>query len=766
MSEKRLVCLLAEQTEETAKNAALFGSGQAPLSYGGLQDFVNNTNRKLLGAGLHRGDRVALVVSNGPCAAAAFLSLAAGHICAPLNPAYRAAEFEFYLTDLKPKAIIIEALLENAAAQVASALGIPIFYLHPNTEGAAGTFTLETGSPSAPSTDFACDDEVALVLHTSGTTSRPKIVPLTHANLIENARNIAASLQLAPGDRCLNVMPLFHVHGLIGALLSSLSAGAGVFCSPGFQATEFFSCFDECSPTWYTAVPTMHQTILQRAPRNQNIIARSRLRFVRSCSSALPPRVMTDLEEVFRVPVVEAYGMTEGSHQIACNPLPPAARKPGSVGLATGPQVAIMGPAGDLLPPMMSGEIVIRGKNVTCGYANNPEANASAFQAGWFRTGDQGYLDSQGYLFINGRNKEMINRGGEKISPREIDEALMDHPAVRQAVAFSLPDPRLGEDVGAAVVLHEGAAANESELRHFASLKLADFKVPRRIVFISEIPKGPTGKLQRIGLAEKLGLDVAPVQPALQDFVAPCSRTEVRLAGIWCKVLGLDRVGIHHNFFDLGGDSSAATQMLGHIGQAFGKRLEMAALFEAPTIDLLALLLRDSPSVRPRVSTIQAGGPGPPFFCVHGHPLFRQRAQQIANDRSFLTLMPPAVEDLPLPFTLENLAAHHVQSIREFQPYGPYYIGGWCNDGVIAYEIAQQLLRSGEDVGGVILFDARNPRACNLPASQGGRPSWRERIQYHLARMMQTPAQKRLDYLADRCRTIGILMGRQAWRIG
>jgi len=253
MSETGLVCLLGQHTGQTLKNVALMGRGQAGLSYGGLQDVVAGTHRKLLGAGLKRGDRIALVISNGPCAATAFLALAAGHICAPLNPSYRAAEFEFYLTDLKPKAIIIEAGSDNAAVGVAAALGIPIFYLHANPEGPAGTFTLDTMSPSAETTDFAGDDEVALVLHTSGTTSRPKIVPLTHANLLENARNIAASLQLTPDDRCLNVMPLFHVHGLIGALLASLSAGASVFCSPGFQATDFFTCFDQCGPTWYTA---------------------------------------------------------------------------------------------------------------------------------------------------------------------------------------------------------------------------------------------------------------------------------------------------------------------------------------------------------------------------------------------------------------------------------------------------------------------------------------------------------------------------------
>jgi oxalate---CoA ligase len=259
-------------------------------------------------------------------------------------------------------------------------------------------------------------------------------------------------------------------------------------------------------PTWYTAVPTMHQAILARAERNREIVARSRLRFIRSSSASLPPQVMAELERVFRAPVIESYGMTEASHQMASNPLPPRPRKPGSVGLAAGPEVAVMDDAGSLLPRGAVGEVVIRGPNVTRGYEANPEANAKAFTNGWFRTGDQGVLDDDGYLRLTGRLKELINRGGEKISPLEVDDVLMDHPAVQQVVTFAMPHEKLGEEVAAAVVLREGKIATERELRDFAATRLADFKVPRRVVLLPEIPKGATGKLQRIGLAKKLGL--------------------------------------------------------------------------------------------------------------------------------------------------------------------------------------------------------------------------------------------------------------------
>jgi len=344
------------------------------------------------------------------------------------------------------------------------------------------------------------------VLHTSGTTSRPKIVPLTQRNVCASAANIAASLELGCADRGLNVMPLFHIHGLVAAVLASLSAGASVTCTGGFNALQFFAQLAESHATWYTAVPTMHRAILDRAARNAAVIRAAKLRLIRSSSASLPPQVMAEIEATFGVPVIEAYGMTEAAHQMAANPLPPRARKPGTVGLPAGPEIAIMDAAGGLLPRGAMGEVVIRGVNVTPGYQGNPEANAAAFTNGWFRTGDQGVLDADGYLRITGRLKEIINRGGEKISPRELDEVLLGHPAVAEAIAFAVPHEKLGEDIAAAVVLRPGVALAERELRDYVAARLVDWKVPRRILFLAEIPRGATGKLQRIGLARTLGL--------------------------------------------------------------------------------------------------------------------------------------------------------------------------------------------------------------------------------------------------------------------
>jgi len=496
------------QTVGDKTRVAVSAPERPDLDHAGLLGLCQKTTDQLNSFGIGRNDRVAIVLPNGPEMATAFVAVACAATTAPLNPAYREDEFKFYLNDLSAKALIVETGSESPAVAAARDLGIPLIELDVTEGAAAGDFTLN--APSLNSTasrpGLAGTEDVGLILHTSGTTSRPKIVPLSQKNLAASARNISATLKLEPTDRCMNIMPLFHIHGLIAAVLTSLSAGASVYCTPGFNALKVFSWLVDSKPSWYTAVPTMHQAILGRASRNSEVVANAKLKFIRSSSSSLPPQVMAELEETFGCPVVEAYGMTEATHQMACNPLPPAARKAGTVGIAAGPEVAIMANDGSLLAPGETGEIVIRGDNVTAGYENNDTANAEAFTEGWFRTGDQGVMDDEGYVSITGRLKEIINRGGEKISPREVDEVLMDHPAVGQVVTFAIPHDKLGEEVAAVVVLREGQEATEREIRDFTAQRLADFKVPRKIIFMEEIPKGATGKLQRIGLAEKLGL--------------------------------------------------------------------------------------------------------------------------------------------------------------------------------------------------------------------------------------------------------------------
>lgn len=499
---------LIETHPDTAQ--AIGAPDRSWLTYGALRALSGDVAAALHANGIGRADRVAIVLPNGPEMATAFVTIAQSAVTAPLNPGYREDEFAFYLEDLKAKAIVVADGYDGPAVAAAARFDMTVLRLAVDDNAPAGAFTLTGDGQGAASDTSAPDaDDIALILHTSGTTSRPKIVPLLHSNVAASADNIRASLALTPDDRCLNVMPLFHIHGLIAAITASLSAGGSIWCAPGFDALKFFGWLADAKPSWYTAVPTMHQAILARAPRNADIIANAGLRFLRSSSASLPAQVMTQLNETFGAPVIEGYGMTEATHQMASNPLPPRAQKPGSVGVEAGPLVRIAHETEDRLIDG-TGEIVISGPNVTPGYEGNPEANAKNFFMDnglrWFRTGDQGAFDDDGYLALTGRLKEIINRGGEKISPLEVDGVLLDHPAIVQVVTFALPHPKLGEEVAAAVVLGDGAEATESDIRAFAKSRMADFKVPRRVIILDEIPKGATGKMQRIGLAEKLGL--------------------------------------------------------------------------------------------------------------------------------------------------------------------------------------------------------------------------------------------------------------------
>jgi oxalate---CoA ligase len=486
---------------------AIAAPERAPLDYRALRALVATTTAELNAAGIGRNDRVAIVLPNGPEMATCFLACASATTSAPLNPAYRDSEFEFYLDDLQAKALILERGSESPAVAAARKLGIRVIELALSPDAPAGHFSLDI-TPTAPAEypGPSQPGDIAMVLHTSGTTSKPKRVPLSAANLFASARHIASTLRLAPDDRGLNIMPLFHIHGLMAGLLAPLSAGSQVFCTPGFNALRFFKWMDEARPTWYTAVPTMHLTIAVRGKHNAEVLKRHALRFVRSSSSAMPPQLIEQLETLFRAPLIESYGMTEAAHQMASNPLPPLERRRGTVGRAAGPEIAIRHEDGELLPAGEVGEVVIRGSNVTAGYESNPKANEEAFVDGWFRTGDQGVMDAEGYLSITGRLKEIINRGGEKVSPREIDEILLDHVSVAQVVVFGAPHKRLGEEVAAMVVLHEDHECSERELQQFVAKRVAGYKVPKKILFVDELPKGATGKLQRIGLAQRIGL--------------------------------------------------------------------------------------------------------------------------------------------------------------------------------------------------------------------------------------------------------------------
>ena len=756
--------LLADAVLVRPDAPALLAPDRDPLTYRGLAGVVERTAATLRGAGVGRGDRVALVTANGPEAATAFLGIAAAAAAVPLNPVYRRDEVMFELTDLGARALVVQAGLDTPAAEVARELGIRVLVMTTPPGAPAGAIELELlptdpdpGAAPAPVDPAPSDPaDIALVLHTSGTTARPKIVPLRHDRLAASARNVAATLALTDADRCLNVMPLFHIHGLVAAVLATLATGGSVVATPGFLAPSFFDWLDAFAPTWYTAVPTMHQAVLGRAPRHADVIARRPLRLVRSSSASLPVSVLEGLEAAFGAPVIEAYGMTEAAHQMASNPLPPLGRKPGSVGRATGIDIAILDVDGTPRQAGEVGEVAIRGATVFDGYEANPDANARAFVDGWFLTGDQGTLDDDGYLFLRGRLKELINRGGEKVGPIEVEEALLALPGVAQAAVFAIPDPRLGEDVGAVVVPSDGVVLHERELQAALSTRLAGFKVPRVIRVVSEIPKGPTGKVQRIGLAARLGLDGAGSADGAPGgdgstpgaatsgggpragHVAPRTPLETMIAGVWADVLGLDAIGVTDDFFALGGDSMLAAIIITRLGERLGRDdLPLITFLWAPTVERYARGLEagawDIPS-SPLVP-VRVEGTRPPFFLVHIDDVSLGPAslrRTLDPDQPLYGLRSMGLEGGSLPPSIDGLAATFLDEVRRVQPEGPYLLGGYCSGGPIAIEMARRLAAEGQEVAFLGLVDPRLDRRRSL-GWYAGRPAYYVgRLVHHL----------------------------------
>lgn len=498
------------------KTALIVPEGEIRVTYDSLREQVMAVADRFAGAGIRRGDRVALALPNGLPAIVCFLAASAAGTAAPLNPGYRDEEFCFYLEDTAAR-LLVAPPAGGKEARRAAAGRIPILTVDLDADGAVcvsvtsapdppaqGVSALAGNSGSAPSTlEVPAPEDVALVLHTSGSTGRPKRVPLKQFNLAVSAQNIVNTYQLGPEDVSLCVMPLFHVHGLVASALATFLSGGTVVVPARFNPLSFWRTVRDHRVTWYSAVPTLHQLLLARTGGGAERPAGAEsLRFIRSCSAPLSVEMIQRMEEAWGVPVIEAYGMTEASHQMASNPLPPGCRKPGTVGRGTGVRIRIMDSGGKHLESGQPGEVVIQGPSVIQGYENNPEANAGSFEDGWFRTGDQGILDAEGYLRLIGRIKEMINRGGEKISPREIDEVLLTHPAVAEAVCFGVSHATWGEEVAAAVVLRE--PASEPELLAHCRDRLADFKCPKKIHIVPSIPRTATGKIQRIAVAAAL----------------------------------------------------------------------------------------------------------------------------------------------------------------------------------------------------------------------------------------------------------------------
>ena len=583
--------LLEIRARERGATAAVLAPNRPAMTYELLAERAATHRAKLRDWGIGPRDRVALVLGDGYDTAVSALYLSASTICVSLSPALKEPELDTLFARLRPRAVVVSGP-GSAAARVAGRTGAGVLVMDA-TSGELRMVSPPVGRPGGVAGDPSGAPDVALILATSGTTGRSKLVPLTHRGVLAAASATVGAYALTPEDRRLNVMPLYHVQGLVGSLLASLVAGGGIICTTGFDAARVPGWVRTWRATWYSATPTMHREIMRTCGDELAGLGADGLRFLRAGSAALPAALRSELEQRFGLPVVESYGMTE-AHQIASTPLDPALHRPGSVGRPTGSEVLVLGPDGrSPAAPGQIGEVVVRGDNVFGGYYDE-EGEESPFVHGWFRTGDVGLMDADGYLFLRGRLKEIINRGGEKISPREVDEVLLAHPAVAEAVTFPAPEPRLGEDVAAAVVLADGATATEPDLRAFAGSRLAAHKVPRRIVLVDRIPNSG-GKVRRNELAQLLGVDMTTAA----DDRPVVDVVELTVTGIWKEVLGLTEVGPEDDFFFLGGDSLTGVKVLQMVGDVFDVELSPLAMYDqASTVRSMAALVRAARAAR------------------------------------------------------------------------------------------------------------------------------------------------------------------------
>ncbi|WP_027532798.1 non-ribosomal peptide synthetase [Bradyrhizobium sp. WSM3983] len=577
--------LLAFHARTTPEAPALLAPGRPPLIYGALGAGIAHLVQTLRGRGIAPGDRIAVALPRGADSALALIAVASSCACVPVNPDLTADELQRYFSELKLTALVTRADMNSPSRDVARALDIAVIDFVPGPEANLGGCELigpAVGPACANGAASAEDD--AFILLTSGTAARPKMVPLTHRNVCLSAQNAGRALSLTSHDRLLNALPLFHAHGLISGLLTALAAGSSVIVTGGFDAPSFFGWMRDLQPTWYTAVPTIHRALLTAAEANPERGRSSSLRVIRSASASLAPAILNGLEATFGVPVLETYGMTEAASQIAANPF--ELRKIGSVGRAAGPEIAIMDGTGRELASGAYGEIMLRGPNMSRGYYNDEAATQAAFRNGWFRTGDLGYLDADGYLFIVGRIKDVINRGGQKVSPLEVEEVLLAHPSVLEAGIFAIPHAKLGENVAAVVVLRANSEVTSDQLRQFARKRLAAYKVPSLIRSVAALPKGASGKVKRNALA---GLISASRDD--DETLLPRNALETQLAEIWANLLELPQVGVDQDVFALGADSLAVTQMRSRLRERFNVDFSFEDIFDCATVGALAARL-------------------------------------------------------------------------------------------------------------------------------------------------------------------------------
>jgi acyl-CoA synthetase (AMP-forming)/AMP-acid ligase II/thioesterase domain-containing protein len=712
---------IARYAESTPQSPALVDSNGVTLSYEKFWAKVLAVGRRLEDSGIGFDNTVAVLLPQGPLQVLAIAGVLDHCVCAPIHPRTTVNETQRFLAALRADAIVASPDFETEA-EAAVAMGLTVVVArdgqHPDE--------WQIRRPAAPRDFPAHASDTILLLITSATSGSSKVVPLSAVNLDAQAKPRSKLLRLTESDRLLQMTSLSHSIGIDNTFAQFLTGGA-IIATGGFDPSAYSRWLEELRPTWYDCAPTVHQAALAQL-RGRPPSHPVSLRFVQSAGAPLPGEVRQELEQILRVRVLNDYGMTE-TGPIATDACTPSDRVPGSVGRSSGIDLGILNETGDLLPPDVEGEIAVRGPAVFAGYLDNPEANRTAFRNGWFCTGDLGRLDQEGNIFVTGRLKEMINRGGEKIVPGEVDLVLASHPAVLEAAAFSVPHPTLGEDVACAVVLRpgDGPAITTTELRRFAAQQLASFKVPRRIWIVDQIPRGEQGKPQRWLLTERFTEGHVPPSPAevlAQKQADDADDIFYKLHEIWARILDRNDLGFDEDFFNAGGDSLAAISMLAEVDQRFSSQTSASAasFFDDPTLVQLTRLVGKAPLPRPsqnvssdiRIFPVRETGCGRRLWCVPADGdeglYFRRLATHLHGQMDVSIVRPMNTFYSRALFTFERAGKEVTATIRQAQPEGPYILGGFCYGGIVAAEVARQLVHEGHEVR-LILFDAPMPGA-------------------------------------------------------
>lgn len=703
---------------------AILAPDRAPLRFRDLPVRLTAIRDQLAKFGIARHDRVAAVLPHGPDTAVCYLGVASCASYMPLNPDYTEHEFDQYLRRLKPKAVILPSEEAGAARRCAEALGLLVLNLVVDSAAPAGIFSLEARGDVRPIPPaWIGSEDIALVLLTSGTTGQQKLVGLKQTHLLAYADAFAHHYRMTSADRCLHVMPMFHGHGLMATMAVPLACGTGVICPVGkFDIGTFFKTIETHRPTWYSAGYSIHAAIHDRISDYRHVARRAGLRFIRSGSGRLDIKVATGLEEAFGAPVVERYGMSE-TGTLASNPLPPDERRLGTVGKLFCNEVRIVDDAGNTLDPNRVGEIVTRGPTAFDGYLDDPEANAAAFVDGWFRTGDLGRFDEDGFLTIVGRVKDVINRGGEKIGTLEVEAALLKHPAVRDACVFSIPHPMLGEEVAAAIIRDQHLPVHEAELREHCLGLLTGFKVPRSFFFLNTFPKGASNKIQRDRVAQICRHQLLS-KSARGDIGSwhDWSPVEREIARFWQAVLKVQHVNRDDDFFLIGGDSIKAAELFARLRSHYRIDLALRHIFDdAATITGMARLVTNASHAPARTAAASMGlvnikpaGDRAPIFAVPGSggdPVgFVHLARLLDERQPLIGLESRGLDGLTRPIQrMEDIAADNIERIRSLQPSGPYCLMGACYGARVAFEMARQLVARNETISLLIMLDPSAP---------------------------------------------------------